>query len=50
MLGPNKVFSEIQINGENLNMWILKPNNFNPTNNYPVLMYQYSGPGSQLAL
>ncbi len=44
---PNKEFSEIQINGENLNMWILKPNNFNPSNNYPVLMYQYSGPGSQ---
>ena len=44
---PNKEFSEIQINGENLNMWILKPNNFNPRNNYPVLMYQYSGPGSQ---
>ena len=44
---PNKEFSEIEINDENLNMWILKPNNFNPRNNYPVLMYQYSGPGSQ---
>ena len=44
---PNKEFSEIQINGENLNMWILKPNNFSPNKNYPVLMYQYSGPGSQ---
>ena len=44
---PNKEFSEIQINGENLNMWILKPNNFSPSKNYPVLMYQYSGPGSQ---
>ena len=44
---PNKEFSEMHINGEKLNMWMLKPNNFSPNKNYPVLMYQYSGPGSQ---
>ena len=44
---PDKDFSEISINGEKLNMWMLKPNDFNPIKKYPVLMYQYSGPGSQ---
>ncbi|MCD6544312.1 MAG: S9 family peptidase [Flavobacteriaceae bacterium] len=33
-------------NGE-FNMWIVKPNNFDPNKEYPLLMYQYSGPGSQ---
>ncbi len=30
-----------------LNAWMLKPKNFDPNKKYPVLMYQYSGPGSQ---
>ena len=33
--------------GNELNAWILKPKNFDPTKKYPVFMYQYSGPGSQ---
>jgi dipeptidyl-peptidase-4 len=33
--------------GNELNAWILKPNDFDPTKKYPVFMYQYSGPGSQ---
>lgn len=30
-----------------LNGWMLKPQDFNPEYRYPVIMYQYSGPGSQ---
>jgi dipeptidyl-peptidase-4 len=33
--------------GNELNAWILKPKDFDPTKKYPVFMYQYSGPGSQ---
>jgi dipeptidyl-peptidase-4 len=28
-------------------MWMMKPKNFDASKKYPVLMYQYSGPGSQ---
>jgi dipeptidyl-peptidase-4 len=42
-----KEFSTIAINGNELNMWMLKPTNFDATKKYPVLMFQYSGPGSQ---
>ncbi len=42
-----KEFSTIKVNGENLNMYTIKPANFDPNKKYPVLMYQYSGPGSQ---
>ncbi|MBS3993362.1 MAG: S9 family peptidase [Bacteroidetes bacterium] len=34
------------ING-NFNAWIIKPTNFDETKKYPLLMFQYSGPGSQ---
>lgn len=44
----NKEFFSIpNHSGTPMNAWILKPKNFNPTQKYPVLMYQYSGPGSQ---
>jgi dipeptidyl-peptidase-4 len=43
----NKEFSTIKVNGYDLNMWMIKPTNFNPKNQYPLLMFQYSGPGSQ---
>ena len=33
--------------GELMNAYIIKPKNFDPNQKYPVLMYQYSGPGSQ---
>jgi len=33
--------------GNQLNAWILKPKDFDPSKKYPVFMYQYSGPGSQ---
>lgn len=42
-----KEFSTIQINGNELNMWMIKPKDFDPSKKYPLLMYQYSGPGSQ---
>jgi len=32
---------------ENLNAWIITPPGFDSTKKYPVLMFQYSGPGSQ---
>ena len=42
-----KEFSTIAINGNELNMWMVKPLNFDATKKYPLLMFQYSGPGSQ---
>lgn len=42
-----KEFSTINVNGNALNMWMIKPKDFDPTKQYPLLMYQYSGPGSQ---
>ena len=36
--------------GDELNGWIMRPANFNPSQKYPVLMTQYSGPGSQEVL
>lgn len=42
-----KEFSTININGNDLNMWTMKPNDFDPNKEYPLFMTQYSGPGSQ---
>ena len=42
-----KEFSTIKINGNDLNMWMLKPVDFDVQKEYPLLMFQYSGPGSQ---
>ncbi|MGY5355601.1 S9 family peptidase [Wenyingzhuangia sp. IMCC45467] len=42
-----KEFSTIRINGNDLNIWMMKPDNFDENKSYPMLMYQYSGPGSQ---
>ena len=42
-----KEFSTIEVNGNELNMWMIKPKDFDPTKKYPLLMFQYSGPGSQ---
>jgi dipeptidyl-peptidase 4 len=43
----NKEFSTLEVNGEQLNMWMIKPTDFDPAKKYPLLMFQYSGPGSQ---
>ncbi|MFB9051493.1 S9 family peptidase [Formosa undariae] len=42
-----KEFSTIKVNGNDLNMWMIKPSNFDASKTYPLLMFQYSGPGSQ---
>jgi dipeptidyl-peptidase-4 len=39
---------QIKISENNtFNAWMITPPNFDPNKKYPVLMYQYSGPGSQ---
>lgn len=42
-----KELSTIEVNGNELNMWMIKPNDFDKNKEYPLLMFQYSGPGSQ---
>ena len=42
-----KEFSTIHISGNDLNMWMIKPANFDASKQYPLFMTQYSGPGSQ---
>ncbi len=42
-----KEFSTIAVNGNDLNIWMMKPLDFDESKKYPVLMFQYSGPGSQ---
>lgn len=42
-----KEFSTLSINGNDLNMWMIKPQDFDASKQYPLLMFQYSGPGSQ---
>lgn len=42
-----KEFSTIQVNGNELNMYVIKPLDFDANKSYPLLMFQYSGPGSQ---
>lgn len=45
---PKKSFFTIKnAVGDELNAYIIKPNDFDPNKKYPLLMYQYSGPGSQ---
>ena len=34
-------------NDVELNAWMIKPKDFNPTKKYPLFMYVYGGPGSQ---
>jgi dipeptidyl-peptidase-4 len=42
-----KEFSTINVNGNELNMWMIKPADFDASKTYPLFMFQYSGPGSQ---
>lgn len=42
-----KELIELDVAGKKLNAFIIKPKDFDPNKKYPVLMYQYSGPGSQ---
>jgi len=42
-----KEFSTLTTPNGSFNMWMIKPNDFDSSKKYPVLMYQYSGPGVQ---
>lgn len=42
-----KEFLTIPVNGEELNAYLIKPKDFDPSKKYPLFMTQYSGPGSQ---
>ena len=46
----HREFFTMQSDGVTLNGYILKPASFDPAKKYPVVMYQYSGPGSQQVL
>lgn len=45
---PEKSFFTMTSAGETLNGYMIKPTGFNESQKYPVIMYQYSGPCSQL--
>jgi dipeptidyl-peptidase 4 len=48
---PTKEFFTFKTSdGVQLNGWLMKPTGFDPSKKYPVLMTQYSGPGSQEVL
>lgn len=48
---PKKEFFTFQTSdGVTLNGWMMKPSDFTTSKKYPVLMFQYSGPGSQQVL
>ena len=46
-LASREFFSFTTSEGTHLNGVMLKPANFDPSRKYPVIMWQYSGPGSQ---
>ena len=46
-LGTKELFSFTTSENVELNGWMVKPADFNPNKKYPVIMYQYGGPGSQ---
>ncbi len=45
--GKKEFFSFTTAEGIKLNGWMVKPRDFDESKKYPVIMYQYSGPGSQ---
>jgi dipeptidyl-peptidase-4 len=49
-LGTKELFSFTTFEGVQLNGWMVKPKDFNPAKKYPVIMYQYGGPGNQQVL
>ena len=46
-LTKKEFFAFTTSEGVELNGWMLKPIGFDPAKRYPVIMFQYSGPGSQ---
>lgn len=49
-LGKKEFFTFKTSEGVELNGWMVKPKDFNPAKKYPVIMYQYGGPGNQQVL
>ena len=49
-LGKKELFSFKTSEGVELNGWMVKPADFTPSKKYPVIMYQYGGPGNQQVL
>ena len=46
-LAQQEFFSMETPEGTQLNGWMIKPSDFDPNRQYPVLMFVYGGPGSQ---
>lgn len=46
-LQPKQFFTIKAADGQELNGFMLKPADFDATKKYPLMMFQYSGPGSQ---
>lgn len=49
-LGSKELFSFTTSEGVKLNGWMVKPADFSASKRYPVIMFQYGGPGSQQVL
>lgn len=49
-LGTREMFSFTTSEGISLNGWMIKPKDFDASKRYPVIMYQYGGPGNQQVL
>lgn len=46
-MGSKELFRLTTSEGIELNGWMVKPVGFDPQKHYPVVMYQYGGPGNQ---
>ena len=46
-LGKRELFTLTTSEGVTLNGWMVKPADFDSSKKYPVVMYQYGGPGNQ---
>jgi len=46
-LGPRELFTLTTADGILLNGWMIKPADFDESKKYPVVMFQYGGPGNQ---
>lgn len=44
---PKEMFSFVTSEGVKLDGWMIKPADFDASKKYPVILFQYSGPGSQ---
>ena len=49
-LGKKELFTFTTSEGVELNGWMVKPADFDSSKKYPVIMYQYGGPGNQQVL